>query len=299
MQDDFYGIKELYDVNIRLNNPVKIGDREYQINESILNFKTAEIAQIQQKTREYQSVGGRHNQLLLDWQIDKSANFAITNGVLSQTSWAVLSNSKLKNLERKSVPFQEELHTIEDNDYCYVELKYCPNTANIQYGVQGNPNMEPMPMGRREELPLKPVPPTKIRWIYCYNAETGLPILDYQIYGNKLFFNKSYRKVSVDYTFTYEDKVKVIEVGDRLINGFLRLDGKMSVKDEKSGEVTTAILEMPKIKLSSNLAMKLGKSYDYSTVSDFYFVGHPEVDNKMDTTFKITFLDKELTGEYI
>jgi hypothetical protein len=56
---------------------------------------------------------------------------------------------------------------------------------------------------------------------------------------------------------------------------------------------------MPKIKLSSNLAMKLGKSYDYSTVSDFYFVGHPEVDNKMDTTFKITFLDKELTGEYI
>ena len=38
MQDDFYGIKELYDVNIRLNNPVKIGDREYQINERILNF---------------------------------------------------------------------------------------------------------------------------------------------------------------------------------------------------------------------------------------------------------------------
>jgi hypothetical protein len=73
----------------------------------------------------------------------------------------------------------------------------------------------------------------------------------------------------------------------------------MSVKDDKSGEVTTAILEMPKIKLSSNLAMKLGKSYDYSTVSDFYFTGYPEVDDKKDITFKITFLDRELTGDYI
>ena len=156
-------------------------------------------------------------------------------------------------------------------------------------------------MGRRQELALKPVPPSKIRWIYVYDIETGLPILDYQIYGNKLFFNKSYRKVSVDYTFTYEDKVKVIEVGDRLINGFLRLDGKMSVKDDKSGEVTTAILEMPKIKLSSNLAMKLGKSYDYSTVSDFYFTGYPSEETRREDqrVAKITFLETELTGDYL
>ena len=80
----------------------------------------------------------------------------------------------------------------------------------------------------------------------------------------------------VDYTFTYEDKIQVLEVGNRLFNGFLRLDGKMSVKDEKSGEVTTAILEMPKIKLSSSLSMRLGKSYNNSTVSDFYFTGYPD-----------------------
>jgi len=70
------------------------------------------------------------------------------------------------------------------------------------------------------------------------------------------------RKVEVDYTFDYEDKIRTLEVGNRLLNGFLRLQGKMSVKDEKSGEVTTAILEMPKIKLSSSLSIRLGKNYD-------------------------------------
>jgi hypothetical protein len=42
--ENFSGIKELYDVSIRLNNPVEIGKRKYDINEAILTFKTAEIA---------------------------------------------------------------------------------------------------------------------------------------------------------------------------------------------------------------------------------------------------------------
>ena len=105
----------------------------------------------------------------------------------------------------------------------------------------------------------------------------------------------------MDYTFEYEDKIKVIKVGDRLFNGFLSLTGKMSVKDEISGEVTTAILEIPKIKLSSNLSMRLGKNYDSSTVSDFFFTGYPDenVRREKQSVCKITFLDKELTGDYI
>jgi hypothetical protein len=157
-------------------------------------------------------------------------------------------------------------------------------------------------MGRREELMLKPLPPTKIKWIYCYNMETGSPIREFEIYGNRIYFKSSYRKVCIDYTFTFCDKIRTLEVGNRLMNGFLRLDAKMSVKDEKSGEVTTALLEMPKIKLSSSLSMRLGSNYDSSTVSDFYFVGYPDEDRPRKeerTVAKITFLDRELTGDYI
>jgi hypothetical protein len=42
--DTFAGIKELYDVSIRLNRPLEIGNRKFNINETILSFKTAEIA---------------------------------------------------------------------------------------------------------------------------------------------------------------------------------------------------------------------------------------------------------------
>ena len=42
--ENFGGVKELYDVSLRTNRPIVIGDRRYDINETVLSFKTAEIA---------------------------------------------------------------------------------------------------------------------------------------------------------------------------------------------------------------------------------------------------------------
>lgn len=295
-------MKELYDVSLRLNKPAEIGGRQYGINESVLTFKTADIAQINEQKKEVQPRGGYGNDPLMFWDVDREMNFAITHGVLSPTSYALLSNSKLKVPARKSVCYQETVQTVEDMNHCYADLKYIPNATADIIGAQPNPDFMDLPQGRREELMLKPLPPSKIRWIYIYDEETGLPIREFEIYFNKVFFKKSYRKVMVDYTFTYEDKIQVIEVGNTLLNGYLRLDAKMSVKDENGGEVTTAILELPKIKLSSKLTMRLGKNYDSSTVSDFYFTGYPDENRPRKeerTVAKITFLDRELTGDYI
>ena len=299
--DNFSGMKELYDVTIRLNSPTEFNGKKFNVNESLLVFKTAEIAQINEKKQNVQAKGGYHNVPLINWEIDKEMDFAISNGVFSPVSWALLSNSKIELPKTKSVSYNEILHTIEDNDYCYIDLKYCPNHCNCIIGAQGNPNNEPLPLGRRPELMLKPLPPSKDKFIFIYDYETGKRINNFEIYQNRIFFKEGYRKVYIDYTFNYEDKIKVIRVGDRLFNGFLSLTGKMSVKDEKSGEVTTAILEIPKIKLSSSLSMRLGKSYDESTVSDFFFVGYPEenVRREKQSVCKITFLDKELSGDYI
>lgn len=299
--DRFSGMKELYDVSLRLNAPLEIGNKKYDINESILNFKTAEIAQIDEAKKNVQARGGYHNNPLVNWEIDKEMSFAISNGVLSPTSWSLLSNSKLKEPVIKSVQYNEELHVIEEGEYCYVDLKYYPNSCNQLMGIQPNPELEPMPMGRRPELMLKPLPPSKTKWIFVYDIETGKRIRDFEIYRNRIYFKENIRRVEIDYTFNYEDKIRTIEVGNRLLNGFLRLTGKMSVKDEKSGEVTTAILEMPKIKLSSSLSMRLGKNYEQSSVSDFFFVGYPDESKRREeqSLAYVTFLDKELTGDYI
>jgi len=44
MDENFVGIKELYDVNLRTLKPLEIGGLKYDMNESILSFKRAEIA---------------------------------------------------------------------------------------------------------------------------------------------------------------------------------------------------------------------------------------------------------------
>ena len=299
--ENFVGMKELYDVSLRLCRPLEIDGKRYEMNESVLTFKTAEIAQINENKKVVNASGGYNDNVLMFWEIDKEMRFAISHGVLSPTSWALLSNSKLKRPNVKSIMNKEVVEVYEDDNYCYATLKFCPNARSEIIGAQPNPDFEELPMGRREELMLKPLPPSKTKWIFIYDEETGLPIKEFTIYGNKVFFKKPCRRIMVDYTFTYEDKIKVIEVGKRLQNCFMRLDAKMTVKDEISGQESTAILEMPKIQLSSSLSMRLGKNYDSSTVSDFYFIGYPDENERREdrSVAKITFLDKELTGDYI
>lgn len=298
--DNLTGIKELYDVNLRLNKPLEIGGRKYDINESVLSFSMAELASLTQQKHSTSARGGYLNPAWVNWDEDHELKFGITHGVLSQKSWSLLANSQLKNAKSCSVSYSEELHTIEDNEYTYIDLKYVPNNCE-QMGVQPNPNFEPLPMGRREELMLKPLPPTKTRWIFCYDAETGERIREFQIFYNRVFFKKDYKKISVDYTFDYMEDITVINVGERLFNGFMRLDGKVSIKDQKTGEVATGILELPKIKLASDFSLRLGKSYDVSVVSDFFFVAYPEEDKRrgQQSVAHFTFLDRELTGDYL
>ena len=301
MDNNLVGMKEMFDINIRLNQPLEIGGRKYDINETILSFERADIAQVSENKSHKQARGGYNNNLLIDWEVDKEATFAITHGVLSPTTWAVLSNSKLNKKEAKSVSYKEQLQVIEDERYWFVDLKYIPNHVDGIWGLQGNPENEQMPMGRREWLPLKPLPPKNDKFIFCYDMETGNRIMNFDICGNRIIFKAEHRKVMIDYTFDYIDKMLQLDIGNRLFNGFLNLTAKVTTKDFITGEPTTGILEIPRLKINSTLMMKLGTNYDSPVVSDFYFTGYPKEGQKaeMNSVCKLTFLNKELTGDYL
>ena len=156
-------------------------------------------------------------------------------------------------------------------------------------------------MGRREWLPLKPLPPKPDRFLFCYDMETGNRIMKFEVCGNRIIFRGEHRKVMVDYTFDYVDDILQLDIGNRLFNGFLNLTAKTTVKDFFTGEPRTAIIEIPRLKIQSSLAMKLGTAYDNPVVSDFYFTGYPQEGQKaeLNSILKITFLNDELTGEYV
>lgn len=293
-------MKEMYDVNIRLNSPVQIGDRLYETNETILSFERAEIAQIGENKVYHAATGGYNNNLLIDWETDKEVNFAIKHGILTPTSWAALSNSKVKKDNKKSIQFQERLLTTEIDDRWVIQLKYKPNNIG-KMGIQGNPDNEPLPMGRREWLPLKPLPPSRTHFIFCYDCDTGMKISNFEIIENQIIFKAEHREIMIDYTFDYDNPTIILEVGNRLFNGFLNLSGKITTKDYGSGEPKTAILEIPRLKIRSSLGISLGTAYDCAAVSDFSFTGYPGEGRlaEQNQVCSISFLETELTGDYL
>jgi len=51
----------------------------------------------------------------------------------------------------------------------------------------------------------------------------------------------------------------MVTVGEKLIKGYLQLEGKTRVKDDITGKTHTAILRIPRLKLVSDLSMRLGR----------------------------------------
>ena len=104
----------------------------------------------------------------------------------------------------------------------------------------------------------------------------------------------------VDYTFDYENEAMSLELGKRLCNGYLSLDGKMNVKGDIKGEVTTVVLKIPKIKITSALSLRLGKQVDDPVVSDFYFTGYFDENVRRDNQkiWELTFLKDGVDSEY-
>ena len=49
------------------------------------------------------------------------------------------------------------------------------------------------------------------------------------------------------------------KIGQRLVNGFVELEGRTRVKDDVSGQVVTGIIKVPRMKLLSEMSIRLGE----------------------------------------
>lgn len=261
--DDYFGIKELYDVSLKCTFPMVINGRQYDANESIIKFNKIQLAPLAEyKTRTYAS-GGYGNAQLINWEKTNEVNFVLSEGVISKIGLAILSNSQLaekKVGEIIAIPFTEELET---DDLGKAELKYTPYQDDI---------------------------------IFVYDAETGQRISSYKIENNIIDLEMPYKTFFIDYTFAYEEKAEVLTVGKRLVDGYLKLDGKMRLKDDSDGLIKTGIIEIPRIKLMSDLSMRLGgEASPY--VYRFQIVGLPVGDRGNQYVCKIIMLDNEIDSD--
>ena len=103
------------------------------------------------------------------------------------------------------------------------------------------------------------------------------------------------KKYIVDYYFNYENEALIYTVEKERFNGLFTLEGKFYSKDETKGINYTNIIYMPKVRVVSDINLRLGEKAD-PTISVFNIIGLPEnkAGNKNGLILEITHLNDNI-----
>jgi hypothetical protein len=98
----------------------------------------------------------------------------------------------------------------------------------------------------------------------------------------------------VDYYYEYGDEALIYVVQKERFNGLFTLEGKFYSKDENEGLNYTNIIYMPKVRVVSDINLRLGERAD-PAVSTFNIIGLPENvgGNKKSLIMEITRLNSD------
>ena len=218
------GFKELYNVSLKTTYPIEMGDRTIEIGETVAVFDKIQIGNFEEKKNFVSANGSYDNRAHIWWEETKEIRVNLSQGVFSKSHLALMSNAKLANNEGKSLIKLNQREILETDETGF---------AVVQHTI---------------ELP-----------IFVYEKETGRKITDFVYSGNRIQTGQSYTEIVVDYYYNYDNGYDIISIGRGLTNGYLSLEGKMRVKDDITGQVITGIIRIPKLKLLSNLSMRLGQ----------------------------------------
>lgn len=224
MANNDIGFKELYEVSLKATYPIEMGDRKIEVGETIAAFDKIQIAGFEEKKNFISANGGYDNRARVWWEETKEIRVTLAQGVFSKEQMVLMTNARLLTNEGESVVPVHCREVIETNENGIAATKY-----HIQSPV------------------------------FVYDKESGEKISDFTYSDNTIVINQSYKEIIVDYYYNYDNKYSVLTFGRALTNGYLELEGKTRVKDDITGQVTTGIIKIPKLKLMSNLSMRLGQ----------------------------------------
>lgn len=239
---DNYSFKELYDVCLKTTYKMKVGDREFAPNETIIEFDKIFISTTQELKSHTAARGGFDNRGWVNWDETKEVEFYFSQGIFSKAQFGLLSNSRIIEIPKQEticVPMKEEG---ESNEEGIIKLKHEPYCD-----------------------------------LFVYEKDTGKRIMNYGFVdgrADQIKIDKPYQDIIVRYYYNYQDGATNIVIGQRLLEGYLYLEAKTRLKDDNTGRIVTALITMPKFKLMSDLSMRLGPQAN-PVVANFYGKAYP------------------------
>jgi hypothetical protein len=269
---DYFGAKELYGVTLKCTSNMEINGEWFEEGEPIISFDKIQIAYLNEQKRRTSARGGYHNQTLINWEDTTGMSIQLSEGVISETCLALISNSGILHKENAKIiiPYSETLGSEKENGSWVLSLRY---------------PMIKKPYVRRNGKKI-----TDFDWNYHVKKE-------------KIKINNVQDDAEIDppiytvyYDYIYDGNTENMCIGQKLVYGFLSLTGRMRLKDDQSGKETTCLIEIPKVELMSDLTMRLGSGAS-PYIYGFNLQAHPVGERGNQYVCKFTMLDKDIDSD--
>lgn len=226
--EEFGSFKDFESVRLKATYNIEIGDRIIEPGETIAYFDKVQIAGLNEVKDYITAHGGFEDRTRVIWDRTKELHLMFARGVFSKEQFALMYNSHLMERaqgDHTMVPMREFLESDENG---IIECKFVP-AHNI----------------------------------YVYKKSTGeklefTVVTGEQEDGRKLQIEDAYTDVIVDYYFDYFGDTSVVKIGQRLLTGFVELEGITRIKDDVTGQIVTGIIKIPRLRLMSDLSIRLG-----------------------------------------
>ena len=254
-----FSLKEIYDVVLKATYPMEINGIHFDIGDIIIKFDKLQLANFSEISSFVAARGGFDNRARVIWDELKEVPLTFTQGVFSKMQMAMMNNLKIiESKENQSEIFTQVEETQSDGD---------------------------------GKIILKHIPVNKLR----IKDEDGAN-LDYEIENNIITIKDIFKSVYVSYDFEYTNKMTYLTIGQRFLNGFLALEGRTRVKDDITGQTHTGIIRIPRLKLISDLSIRLGQNAT-PVQGTFKAIGYPIGVKGNKKAMEIIFLDDDIDSD--
>lgn len=269
-----FGVKELYDIAIKATKPIEFCGRTYEQGETLLFLERAQLAVLNQNRTRVYARGGKENRRLILWETNQPIQLQIQQGVVSHESLSLLTNNFLEEEVSISVPFRKHLTPQIDtgeSEFIELELPYKPNT---------------------------------LTQLFLYDRDNNkIPKTDYMISEDysTLLVNKEEKYLDVNDFIVdsyYTDVGKVLNIGENALRGYLKLEAKTRVKDDTDGYEKTGVFMIPKMRIMSDLSIRLGDSIT-PMVYGFTVEGEPVGPYNETKVCEMYFLNEDMDAEVL
>lgn len=289
MIDQYFGVKELYEVVLKAKVPMQFGSRRLEEGEPVLYFENVSISMLSERNSPIMARGGWSNMPRVIWEDRSEVTFSLTEGVMSSISMGILLSANMTEKQEGTsiaVPMREGPFELDTGGGFYL-------------------NHYPI------------LPPQKKVFIYEYERDVG----QRKVYGTIdrtrynpltgeiepyiILFDDKQKTIEadatkhymVDYYYEYKDEALIYLIQKERFNGLFTLEGKFYSKDENGGLNYTNLIYMPKVRVVSDINLRLGERAD-PTTSVFNIVGMPEkTDDSNNLIVRITRLNQDIDAD--